>query len=124
MTSREVRESIIKQITDMLDEWKTDKEIMEQLNLNRTTYHRYKSRIKKLDNKILEQTRSDEMGHRILQVRKSLEFCIKVNKDICERSLDDKARIEASAMIVKAQMGLLNLTTNPHYSEQVKIIHR
>lgn len=43
---------------------------------------------------------------------------------ICENSTDDKAKIEASAMIVKAQMGLLNLTLETPHNEQVRIITR
>ena len=122
--SKQVRNSEIKVIADPLDDWKSDKEIMDQLQLSRATYYRYKSRIYKQDKKILDKVRANELGHRTIQVRKSLEYCIKINKDVCENSTDDKARIEASATIVKAQMGLLYLALEPPYHEQVRIISR
>jgi hypothetical protein len=121
--SKQVRKAEIKVITDLLDDWKSDKEIMQQLNIPKATFYRYKSMIYQQDKALLDRIRTDELGHRIMQVRKSLEYCIRVNKDI-ESSSDDKARIDASAMIVKAQMGLLNLATGPHCNEQVRIISR
>jgi hypothetical protein len=122
--SRQVRNAEIKVITDLLDKWKSDKEIMAQLNIASATYYRYKSSIYKQDKKLLDRIRTDELAHRTMQVRNSLEYCISVNKKICESSTDDKAKIEASAMIVKAQMGLLNLALEPPYKEQIKIIAR
>ena len=122
--SRQVKNAEIKVITDLLDDWKTDKEIMKELRIPNTTYYRYKQQIYEQDKELLAQTRTNELDHRIMQVRNSLEYCIKINKNICEQSKDDKARIEASAMIVKAQMGLLNLTEKTPYHEQVRIISR
>jgi hypothetical protein len=122
--SKQVRQAEIKVIQDRLNEWKTDNEIMKELNIPTTTYYRYKHSIYMQDNKLLEKVRSNELAHRILQVRKSLEYCIQVNKKICEHSKDDRARIDASAMIVKAQMGLLNLINSGPNSEQVRIITR
>ncbi len=122
--SKQVRAAQKEKITDLLDDWKSDKEIMKELKIPEPTYYRYKSSIYKQDKKLLDKDRTNELSHRILQVRKSLEYCIKVNKNICETSTDDKARIEASAMIVKAQMGLLNLRLEPAYHEQIRIISR
>ena len=124
MVSKQVKAAEIKVIRAKLDEWQSDEEIIKQLKISQATYYRYKQRIFKEDKKLLEKVRTNELAHRIMQVRKSLEYCIKVNKGICEHSKDDKAKIEASAMIVKANMGLLNLATNPHYDERIRIISR
>jgi hypothetical protein len=122
--SRQVRAQQIQRIKELLDQWVSDEAIMQQLNIPSRTLYRYKSSIYKQDTKLLAKTRTNELAHRILQVKKSLEYCISVNKDICENSKDDKARIEASALIVKAQMGLLNLINSGPHNEQVRIIHR
>ena len=122
--SKQVRNAEIKVISDLLDKWKPDKEIMDQLKIPKATYYRYKESIFEEDKKLLEQIRANELEHRIMQVRNSLEYCIKINKDICENSKDDRARSDASIMIVKAQMGLLNLTLETPHNEQVRIITR
>ena len=123
-TSKQVRAAEIKVIVDMLDEWKTDAEIMEHLRIPSKTYYRYKQQIYKQDTKLLAKIRANQLAHNILQVRKSLQYCIQVNKKICEHSKDDRAKIDASAMIVKAAVGLMNLDKAGPNSEQIKIIHR
>lgn len=127
--SKQVRNAEIKVITDLLDDWKTDKEIIAQLNesgadISPATYYRYKSSIYKQDKKLLEKIRTDELAHRSKQVRNALEYCIKINKDICEHSKDPAARRESSKLLVQAQMGLLNLALEPAYKEQIRIISR
>ena len=122
--SKEVRAAKINEIKDLLDDWKSDKAIMKQLDIPHMTYYRYKSMIYRQDKRLLAKIRTNELDHRVLQVRKSLEYCISINKDICEKSKDDKARIDASAMIVKAQMGLYNLINSGPNHEQVRIITR
>ena len=122
--SKHVRAAQIEEIKNLLDQWVSDEAIMKQLGLAETTFYRYKQQIYKQDNKLLAKTRANELGHRIRQVKKSLEYCIKINKDICERSKDPRARSEASILIVRAQMGLLNLINSGPHNEQVRIIHR
>jgi len=118
------KQLLIKQVQELLDTWQSDTEIIKMLKIPHTTYYRIKKKIYQQDKKLLEKIRTDELEHRQIQVRKSLEYCIVVNKDICDNSKDDRARIDASAMIVKAQMGLLNLASEPYYNEQVRIIAR
>ena len=122
--SMQVREKVIQRITDLLDNWYNDKEIMHKLKIPKTTYYRYKSQIYQEDKQLLAQIRTDELAHLTMKVRKSLEYCIKVNVDICEHSKDPKARSEASRLIVQANMGLRNLAMEPHYDEKVRIISK
>jgi hypothetical protein len=122
--SKQVKASMIGKVSDMLDNWKSDPEIIHELGISKATFYRYKAQIQKQDKRLLAKTRTYELQNCIDEVNQSLDYCIRVNKDICEHSKDDKARIEASAMIVKAEMGKLQLKINPPYSEQVRIISR
>ncbi len=122
--SKQVRNAEIKIISDLLDKWKSDKEIMDQLKIPKATYYRYKASICEEDKELLKQIRANELEHRIIQVRNALEYCISVNRKICENSKDDDCKIDASAMIIKAQMGLLNLMRSGPYHEQVRIIKK
>lgn len=122
--SKQVRDAEIKIISDLLDKWKSDKEIMEQLKIPKATFYRYKNSICEEDKILLDQIRTNELEHRIIQVRNSLEYCIAVNRKICENSKDEMAVIDASSMIIKAQMGLLNLIHGGPNHKQVRIITR
>lgn len=122
--SKRIRKSTIRKIEGLLDDWKTDKEIMEELKIAETTYYRYKNQIYEQDKEVLDKIRATELAYSTLQIRKSLEYCIKINRDICETSTDDKARIEASRLIVQARSGLRNLLLEPPYHEQVRLIAR
>jgi hypothetical protein len=124
MASKQVRASMVDKIKNLLDKWVSDEEIMSRLKIPKTTYYRYKQQIQQEDKQLIARTRSNELQQCITEVNQSLDYCIKINKQICENSKDDKARIEASAMIVKAEMGKLQLKINPPYSEQVRIISR
>ena len=123
--SKQVRQAELKVISDKLDEWQTDEQIIKELKISRATYYRYKQQIFKQDTKLLAKIRKNELAHNILRVRKALEYCIQVNRNICEHSRDARAKTAASAMIVQATVGLMNLDkgAGPN-SEQIKIIHR
>ena len=122
--SKEVKQSIIRKITDLLDKWVSDKEIIRKLKLAESTYYLYKSQILKEDKDLLARTRAHELEESTAEVKDSLDYCISINRDICDNSKDDKARIEASAMIVKATYGKLQLKMQPPYNEPIRIISR
>jgi uncharacterized protein involved in tolerance to divalent cations len=124
MARKQVRSAMVCKIKNLLDKWVSDEEIMARLKIPKTTYYRYKQQIQQEDKQLIAKTRTNELQQCIAEVNQSLDYCIKINKSICEHSKDDKARIEASAMTVKAEMGKLQLKINPPYSEQVRIISR
>ena len=97
----------INEIRRLLSEFKSDKFIIEHLNIPHRTYYRYKKKIYKEDNKQLADEASISRQHHKMQVRRALEYCIQINKEICDdknSSAQDKR--ESSIIIPKAYAAL------------------
>jgi hypothetical protein len=101
--SREEELRIMSDIQKLLPQ-KNDDEIMGLLGLANSTYYRYKSKIYKEEKKIWKQVCKESLEHRALQIKKSLELCIKVNQEIAlDPKQSAKDRIEASQIMVEAE---------------------
>lgn len=89
---------------------KDDDEIMDILGLPNSTYYRYKSKIHREARKIWKRACKESLEYRALQVKKSLELCIKVNQEIAlDTAEPPKDRIVASQVIVDAHLDLFRL---------------
>ena len=108
--NRKSKEEGVRMMTDILalSDKQDDLEIMITLNLPKSTFYRYKRRIFKESKKMWEQTCKESLEYRALQLKKTLEFCLKVNQDIASDSNQDaKDRIDALNEMLNAQVNYL-----------------
>ncbi len=107
--SKEEEMRIMNDISDLLPKH-NDCKIMNTLGIPNSTYYRYKSKIYKEAKKLWEQVCIESMEYRALEIKKSLVLCIKVNEEIAiDPNQPAKDRIEASQLMVDAQIDILKL---------------
>lgn len=107
--SKEEEIRIMKDIFDLLPKH-NDYEIMHTLGIPNSTYYRYKSKIYKEAKKMWKQVCIESLEYRALEIKKSLDLCIKVNEEIAtDPNQAAKDRIEASQAMLDAQLNILRL---------------
>jgi hypothetical protein len=98
------------QIRNLMKEGKSDAEIIKETGLTTRMYRRRKGKIYKEDKEIWDQVIFESLEHRALEVKKALEFCIKVNTEIAkDENALGKDRIEATKTLTEAQIALWHL---------------
>ena len=92
------------EIRTLLDQGLKAKEIGEQLDLKPRLVQYRMMQLRKRDKAQWKGLATQSLEDRAYKILESLEYCINVNKDIAENSKDDKARIEASKLIVETNI--------------------
>ena len=107
--SKEEEMRIMNDISDLLPKH-NDSKIMNTLGIPNSTYYRYKSKIYKEAKKLWKQVCIESLEYRALEIKKSLDLCIKINEEIAiDPNQPAKDRIEASQLIVDAQITMFRL---------------
>jgi hypothetical protein len=102
--------SQVKQIKQMLEDKKTDSQIMETLRIPHTTYYRYKRRITDEDKQQWAEVVKESPESRALKILQSLQWAYFLNKKIAEdRSAQASIRIKASQVMVETQVNIYYL---------------
>jgi hypothetical protein len=83
---------------------KPDTEIMEELQIKEKTFYRYKQRIHEQDKDAWLEIAKESLESAALKVKKSLDYCIKISKDVADNSQDQRARLEAAKKVVECTM--------------------
>lgn len=110
--NKKAKEEQLRIMTDIvnLSHKHDDCEIMNTLGIPNATYYRYKSKIYKQSKKLWEQVCKESLELRALQIKKSLDLCIKINEEIAlDQNQHAKDRMEASQLIVDAQITIFRL---------------
>jgi len=107
--SKEDELRIMTDIQDLMPKH-TDVEIMSTLHLPTSTYYRYKSRIYKESKKLWNELCIESLEFRALELKKSLELSVKVNKEIAtDPNQSAQDRMEAAGLMANAQLNILKL---------------
>ncbi len=107
--SKEDQLRIMTDIQDLMPKH-TDVEIMSTLHLPTSTYYRYKSRIYKESKKLWNELCIESLEFRALELKKSLELSVKVNKKIAtDPNQSAQDRMEAAGLMANAQLNILKL---------------
>jgi hypothetical protein len=83
---------------------KTDEEIMQELNIKRRRFYYYKEQIREQDKAAWLEITKESLESAALKVKNSLDYCIKISKDVADNSQDQRARIEAAKKVVECYM--------------------
>lgn len=87
----------VKQVKQMLEDKKTDGQIMETLRIPHRTYFRYKSRIIDQDKQQWAGVVKESLESRALKILQSLQYAYFLNKKIAEdQTAQASVRIKAS----------------------------
>jgi hypothetical protein len=94
----------------MLEDKKTDHQIMETLRIPHRTYYRYKSRIINQDKQQWAEVVKESLEFRVLKILQSLQWAYSLNKKIAEdRTAQASVRIKASQVIIDTQVNIYYL---------------
>jgi hypothetical protein len=94
----------------MLEDKKTDAQIMEALQIPHRTYYRYKSKIINQEKKEWAGVVKESLESRALKILRSLEWTYALNKKITEdQTAKPMARIEASKLVFETQVNIYHL---------------
>ena len=102
----------LSQVQDLLDQGKKAKEIGELLDMKPRTVEYRIAQLRKRDKEYWKEIALESLEDRAFKILESLQYCIDVNKDIAENSKDDKARIEASKLIVETNIATYQFLEN------------
>lgn len=83
---------------------KTDIDLMEELKVKKTTFYKYKDIIREQDKDAWKEVAKESLESAALKVKKSLDYAIKIYKDVADNSQDQRARIEAAKKLVECQI--------------------
>jgi len=83
---------------------KLDTELIEELKIKKSTFYRYKEKIMEQDKAAWLETAKESLESAALKVKRELDYCIKINRDVAENSQDQRARLEAARRIVECRM--------------------
>jgi len=83
---------------------KADYELIEELKIKQTTFYRYKNKIQEQDKAAWLEIAKESLESAALKVKKSLDYAIKIYKDVADNSPDQRARIEAAKKLVECQI--------------------
>lgn len=100
----------IKQVKQMLEHKKTDRQIMETLYIPQRTYYRYKSKIIDQDKRQWAELVKESLESRFLKIYQSLQWAYALNKKIAEdRNAQASVRIKASQVMIDTQVHIYYL---------------
>ena len=122
----QIVESKSNMIRKMINDNKTDTQIINELKMPVQTFYSYKKRIQKQDAKIWDKVHIDSAKYRAVQLIELLDYtknmCLNIAEDKTEMAKD---RIEAAKTACEAQANIfklvnegptfrISLPTNPH----------
>ena len=100
----------IKQVRQMLEDKKTDGQIMETIRIPHRTYYRYKRRILDQDKRQWAAVVKESLESRALKILQSLQWAYLLNKKIAEdRTAQASVRIKASQVMIDTQVNIYHL---------------
>jgi hypothetical protein len=100
----------VRQVKRMLEDNKTDSQIMESLQIPHRTYYRYKGKIIDQDKEEWAEVVKESLESRALKIKQTLEWSYVLNKKIAEdQTARAKDRIEASRVMVENQVNIWHL---------------
>ena len=100
----------INNIRRMMDDHKQDQEIADTLNITTSGLYKLKAKIWNQDKESWAIAAKESLEARAFKIMEVLENCYHINKQIAEdRSKQDKDRIEASQIMVQAQINIFQL---------------
>lgn len=112
-------------IRDLMSDGKNDQEIIHLTGLSRRAFYRRKAKIFKDDKEIWDQVIFESLEHRALEVKKALEFCIKINKEIAgDKNQPARDRTDATKTLSEAQIALWHLVVDGPRTTQERQIHK
>jgi hypothetical protein len=100
---------------------KSDIELIEELQINRKTFYRYKERIREQDKEAWLEVAKESLESAALKVKQSLDYCIKISKDVADNSNDQRARIEAAKKVVECYMMFYKMLEKGPTSKSISI---
>lgn len=101
---------------------KNDTEIIELLEIPQGTYHKYKARIRQQDTQAWEEIAKESLESAALKVKKALDYCTKISKDIAnDPTSDARARLEGAKKVVECQMMLYRMLKEGPTSKSITI---
>lgn len=108
-----------------MSDGKNDQEIIQELGIPRRAFYRRKNKIFKDDKEVWDQVIFESLEHRALEVKKALEFCIKINKEIAsDASQPARDRTDATKTLSEAQIALWHLVVDGPRTTQERQVHR
>ena len=94
----------------LMEDNKSDRQIIQELGINNHTYYTYKSRIQKEDAHIWDRIHMDSAKYRATQFIKLLEECFLINRAIALSNKEDsRVRIEASKAMCEAAANIFKI---------------
>jgi hypothetical protein len=97
-------------IRGMINDNKTDTQIINELKMPVQTFYSYKKRIQKQDAQIWEKVHLDSAKYRATKLIQSLEECFYINRQIAINEKEQaKDRIEASRTMCEAAANIFKL---------------
>ena len=93
----------------MYDEYKSDREIIKELNINQTTFYDYKKRIHDEDSKIWDLIHANDAQFRVTQLITDLERCRNECLKIVATEKDNRIRMEALRTSCEASANISKL---------------
>jgi hypothetical protein len=100
----------IKQVKQMLEDKKTDRQIMETLCIPQRTYYRYKNKIIDEDKQQWAEVLKESLESRFLKIYQSLQWAYALNKKLAEdRNAQASVRIKASQVMIDTQVNIYYL---------------
>ena len=100
---------------------KSDIELMEELQVKEKTFYRYKQRIHEQDKNAWLEVAKESLESAALKVKRELDYCIKINRDVAEHSPDQRARLEAARRIVECRMMFYKMLKEGPTSKSITI---
>ena len=100
----------LQQVKRMLEDNKTNSQIMETLQIPHQTYYRYKGKVMDQDKQEWAEVVKESLESRALKIKRTLELCYILNKKIAEdNTVPAKDRIEACRVMVENQVNICHL---------------
>jgi hypothetical protein len=100
----------IKQIKQMLEDKKTDTQIMGMLHIPQRTYYRYKSKIIDQDKRQWIEIVKESLESRALKIYQSLQWAYALNMKIAEdKTAKPMTRLKAATLMIDIQVNIYRL---------------
>jgi hypothetical protein len=83
---------------------KSDIELIEELQIKKATFYRYKETIREQDKEAWQEIAKESVEERSKKIMDAINFALTNFKDIAINSNDDRAKIEANKNVIQANV--------------------
>jgi ACT domain-containing protein len=83
---------------------KSDIELIEELQIKKATFYRYKETIREQDKEAWQEIAKESLEERSKKIMDAINFALTNFKDIAINSNDDRAKIEANKNVIQANV--------------------